>query len=178
MALRRIIATLALALAVTVAARLLSNAVLLTACHNRSVGRTRAALRLGANPDARDAKGISALYWAARNGDLDIVSTLLEHGASPGGEPGRIAPLVGAAQMGHTAVVKVLLKSGALLNDLRSGNCPALYVAVLNDRRDTVSVLLHSGASVAPFSGESLTDIARRHGSAEIEKMLRDRGAR
>ena len=66
-------------------------------------------LKAGAHPDARDARGNSALSNASRAGRADVVSLLLENGAEVNirGIQGDTA-LIGAASRGHMMAATVL----------------------------------------------------------------------
>lgn len=71
-------------------------------------------LDAGADPDARDRQGRSALYWAAAAGQAAVVELLLERKAdlnlaALSGD----TPLAVAAQNGYAAVVQTLLGHGA-----------------------------------------------------------------
>lgn len=80
--------------------------------------------------------GSSALYSAARNGDVDMVNLLVARGASVATANNRSAPLHVAAKSGHSEVVEALLLNGApaTLNDL--------YVALENRRSEIAQILL------------------------------------
>ncbi|OIW24591.1 ankyrin [Coniochaeta ligniaria NRRL 30616] len=79
-------------------------------------------LRRGADPDARDGFGRTALHWAMGGGNVGVVHLLLEAGTAvdvlddDGATP--LAVLVarlesGASRAGHPDVVKMLLAAGA-----------------------------------------------------------------
>ena len=73
-----------------------------------------AALEGGADAEARDPRGVSALALAAGQGDLEAVELLLAHGAEVDrpSEAGNSA-LMAAAARGHVQVVERLLAVGA-----------------------------------------------------------------
>jgi len=66
-------------------------------------------LRRGADPDLIEAGGSTALWWAARNGHVEVLTVLLEAEA----DPNVASPLVGAAQHGSVAATRLLLEHGA-----------------------------------------------------------------
>ena len=107
----------------------------------------------GANAEAQDGKGWSALRRAALNGCGSVASMLLAYGASVefgGKADGGTAPLLIAAANGHQEVVKLLLAHGADINrksDLVS-LCPtALMAAALKGHDGIVCLLLEHGAN-------------------------------
>ncbi|MGK5642537.1 ankyrin repeat domain-containing protein [Streptomyces sp. URMC 126] len=114
--------------------------------------RVRALLRAGADPDAPDADGVTALYVAAVDGATDLVRRLLEAGASPDAEsawPGAEGtPLCAAACWGHIGAVRLLLAHGAdpnLREDDGAGWAP-LDWAVHGGHEETAEVLRAAGA--------------------------------
>ncbi len=70
-------------------------------------------LASGAEANARDRWGVSALMHAAARGDLDMVEALLKHGAEAelSSDAGNTA-LMAAAARGHVAVAARLLEAG------------------------------------------------------------------
>lgn len=100
-------------------------------------------------PDHRDARGNTALYYAAREGNLANLRVLLSHGADPnlsspytgGGDP----PLHEA--MRHPGAVKLMLELGADPNARTSAaGETSLHLAAGNCEGALVSLLLAWGA--------------------------------
>jgi len=71
------------------------------------------ALSAGAQVNAHDSFGDTALNLAAKNEHLVIVERLLEAGADIESLGGARPPLMNAAFDGHTRIVQVLLQQGA-----------------------------------------------------------------
>ena len=73
-------------------------------------------LELGAKPDARDKRGMSALHYAAQNYSIDIAKELLQHDATVdladnyGNTPLRTATF---NSMGRGEMISLLLANGA-----------------------------------------------------------------
>ena len=72
------------------------------------------------NADAKDVRGRTPLSWAAANGNLALVQTLLATGkvnpdATQMGEDG--TPLTWAAEYGHLAVVQTMLATDKVATD-------------------------------------------------------------
>ena len=90
-------------------------------------------LERGAQVDASDTEGRTALRAAAWAGHELVVTSLLNCGANVDGEDrqGR-TPLIAAAYMGHADIVAALLDAGAVPNHVDCEGRTALSVAVLS----------------------------------------------
>ena len=86
------------------------------------VQAVRALIREGADPNAAQADGLTALHWAALNNQVEIAEVLLYAGANaqPTTRLGGYTPLHLASRAGNAAVVETLLEAGA---------DPAVYTA-------------------------------------------------
>jgi ankyrin repeat protein len=106
-------------------------------------------LRAGAKVSAADRYGITPLYFACLNGNADMITRLLDAGADPHTpDPGGETPLMTAARTGATAALRVLLTRGARVDDRDPEfGQTALMLAVREDHRDAVALLLEAGAS-------------------------------
>jgi ankyrin repeat protein len=107
----------------------------------------------GANVRATNRAGGNALTAAAEAGNVEVVRTLLDHGAAPDSktrivESGlEVSALMIAAQLGHLDCVKLLLERGADPN-LRLEHGTALHFAVITERTEVVRLLLERGVDV------------------------------
>jgi ankyrin repeat protein len=114
-------------------------------------------LARGADVNATERHGQTALMWAAAEGHVGVVRALLEAGAdfrTP--VPSGFTPLAFAVREGRTEVVRVLLKAGADVNEAMQpkrtgGRGPArgtspLILAVENGHFELAVVLLTAGA--------------------------------
>lgn len=65
----------------------------------------------GANPNTLDGLGLSPLYYATANDDVDTMRALLNAGASVDGPAGAAeTPLMAAAEAGQVEAVNLLLQ--------------------------------------------------------------------
>ncbi|KAI0263574.1 ankyrin repeat-containing domain protein [Gloeopeniophorella convolvens] len=98
--------------------------------------------------NAPHGKSGAPLQAASALGHLDVVRTLLGHGATPNGRGGHYGNALCAASVnGHIDIVHVLLDHKARVNDVGARNTTALSMAVQMGNRDVTRVLLARGAS-------------------------------
>ncbi len=104
-------------------------------------------LEQGADPNAREPDGASALGWAAIRGNAEIARLLLEAGADPNiSNSLGIRPLAQALENGAAAVARLLLDHDADPNIAReSGETPLMTAARL-DQVDLMRLLIAEGA--------------------------------
>ena len=106
-------------------------------------------LRGGADVNAAQGDGMSALHWAAERGDLAMTEVLVYAGAGLEATTriGAYRPLHLASRNGHVEVVSALLKSGSDLEAKAepSGSTP-LHLAALSGNGAVVRTLIAAGA--------------------------------
>src|SRR5262245_3801391 len=123
----------------------------------------RRLLDLGADPNARNDAGATALMWAVDS--LETTRVLLERGADPNvrSADGRNALLLAAARHGASDVVKALLDRGATL-----ASQPVLSQAADIGDAATMRLLIERGAD----TGTLPNDLAMRSGCADCVELL------
>ena len=144
-----IAACLALLLAATPA--LSGDASIADAAMKRDASAVRALIRQGADVNAAQGDGMTALHWAAQQGDADLVKMLVAAGARTELTTRNAAyvPLHLAARSGSAAAVTALLDAGANVRAATSsGGTTALHFAAANGDRATVLALLDHKAPV------------------------------
>lgn len=107
-------------------------------------------LRQGADANAAQPDGMTALHWAAVHGNSEIAEALIYAGATVRSTTrlGRYTPLHLAARGGNAAVARLLLEAGANPDALTSTGVTPLHFAAEANAADVVDALVAGGASV------------------------------
>ncbi len=111
----------------------------------------RILLRDGADANAAQGDGMTALHWAATNDNPVIASMLVYAGANAQATTrlGRYTPLHLAAKAGSAAVVSILLEARATASAVTStGGAQAIHFAAAAGVAESVEMLLKYGADV------------------------------
>jgi ankyrin repeat protein len=137
--------------------------------------RVRELLRLGANPNQRDADGRTPLFSALLGGSVGLVGLLLESGADPDARDNEgWTALHYAAQEHLPEMARILIGRGADVNARDGEGNSVLWRAVFSaaGRPEIAQLLLENGArdDLANDAGESARDLAERLGSAVLER--------
>ena len=122
---------------------------LLSLVGSATLAEVASVLAAGADPDARDGDGRTALHLAVEAGRWQMLTVLLLAGANPDAVDHRgQGPLHVAVAWGRPGFAQQLLLRGRCDVDLRDreGRTP-LMLAVLADRDDLVDLLLAAGAN-------------------------------
>jgi ankyrin repeat protein len=113
-------------------------------------------LKQGADVNAAQGDGMTALHWAAMYNDADLARMLMYAGARKDAATrnGTYTPLHLAARTGSAAVVKALLDAGANANfATTSGGATPLHLAAAQGNTETITALLDHGAQVNAKEG-------------------------
>ena len=115
------------------------------------VEQVRALIADGADVNAAQGDGMSALHWAAENGSVGMTRILLEAGANVEAVTrlGAYRPLHLAAKGGHQLVVESLLQASAEPGaGTNTGSVTPLHFAVASGSAGAVQALIEHGADV------------------------------
>jgi len=137
-------------------------------------------LKDGADVNAVQADGMTALHWAAQHDHREIVGRLLKAGAKPNAaNQFGVTPLSLACVNGGTMVVDLLLEGGADPQTTLPGGETALLTASRTGRLNTVGLLLNKGAKVdaTDAKGQSPLMWAAADGHADVVDLLLKSGA-
>ncbi|KAI0858323.1 nacht and ankyrin domain-containing protein [Xylaria cubensis] len=121
---------------------------------------------------------IAPVFRAARSGHLDIVQTLMKHGADISARNGwNGTPLHAALRAGHTKIAEILIASGVDISAKNRGEKTALHHAAKRGQEDVVQLLLKNGADVLAEdrSGKTAIQKAAQYGHEKLVKILLER---
>ena len=175
---------------------------LLDAARQGNIGAARAALEHGAEPNRStpavqgweaslepgqydeevDEAMLSALMWAAKRGDSEMATLLVDDG---GADPNQgrttdgCTALMEAAEQGQLAVSRLLLDRSADPNQAASGGFTALMFAAVKGHVEVARLLLDRSAdpNQAATNGSTALMEAALNGHAEVARLLLDRSA-
>src|SRR5687767_15167984 len=175
---------LAMLLAATVVASLHAapSAPIADAAMAKDTATVRKLLKEGGDVNASQGDGMTALHWAAINGDAELASMLLYAGANVGAKTriGGYTPLHLAAQVGNANVIAPLVASGAQVSALTATGATALMHAAHSGNADAVRILIENGADPnvkETANGQTALMFAAASDRVEALKLLIARGA-
>jgi len=153
-----------------------SRAPLSDAAERKDRARIGDLLKQGADVNAPQVDGMTALHWATYNDDLQATELLLQAGANAKvvNRYG-LTPLTLACTNGNGAIIELLLKAGADPNAPLPGGETPLMTAARTGALPAVKALLSHGASVDAKDdrrGQTALIWAAAEGHAEVVQSL------
>jgi len=132
----------------------------------------------GADLEAHDIKGHTALVLATYNGHESTTGLLLELGAAADGDTVSGSPLMGVCFKGHLRIAKKLIDAGADANQRNSAGQTPLMMASLFGHRDIIDLLVSNGADLRAIdaAGNDAVSLARAQGNEEMASWLLELG--
>ena len=145
-------------------------------------GEVLTLLKGGADVNAAQADGMTALHWAALNGDLPTMDVVLLAGATREAltRVGAYTPLHLASQRGHAAAVAKLLAAGSKAGPFTATGVQALHLAAQAGNAEAVKALLDHGADIDARDrthGRTALVFAVSKDRREVLALLAARGA-
>lgn len=119
------------------------------AAEERDTANIRTLLEQGADVNAPQVDGMTALHWAAYRDDLEAAKLLLKAGADVAATNRYgVTPLPLACTNGNAAMVELFLEAGANANTALPGGETVLMTAARTGKVEIVNALLKRGADV------------------------------
>ena len=184
---RRFIVGLCLALLLTAAgggAPVLAaeDAPLADAAMRNDLVAVRSLLGDGADVNAPQGDGNTALHWAAYHSNVELAEVLVGAGADLTAQTriGEMTPMFLAARTGNAPIVRLLLEAGAKPSVTTSTGTTALMLAAGSGRIEAVGALIEAGADVNRkdlVNGQTAVMFAAALNRAEAIAMLAAGGA-
>ena len=145
---------------------------LIWAAYHRNNELVQELLERGADANATNRYGMSALYQASRVGDAAMIATLLEHGADANAAmPEGDTPLMLAARSGSVVATRQLLDAGADVDATESFHGEtALVWAAGENHADIVDLLIERGANIDHVTTEFTWDLTQAGVSSELPR--------
>ena len=151
------------------------------AAYENDLAAVQAFLAKGADIEARDRDGDTALHMAAIQAGPAVIAALIAGGADPNARSTEgQTPLFHAAEHGNLQAVKALLAAGADVNARNKDSHTPLFYAIDQGHRPVVEALLAIGAdlSVRDKDGDTPLDLALYLKRDAIADLLRAKGGR
>ena len=142
----------------------------------------RALLQKGADVNAAQSDGMTALHWAALKSDEELAKMLLYAGANVKAATrlGGYTPLLMASKNGDAAMIEALVGGGADPNSATTNGTTALMLAAASGKADAVKVLLDHKADINAREnarGETALMFAAAYGRTDVIRLMTARGA-
>jgi uncharacterized protein len=147
---KSLMSVLCLILVAGLTLRAAENARVADAAMKGDKAAVRSLLKQAEDVNAAQGDGMTALHWAAMNGDVELAQMLLYAGANFRATTrlGGYTPLFMAGKSGHAAVIDVLLKAGADAKSAAVTGLTPLMMAASSGNADAVRLLIEHGADV------------------------------
>ncbi len=159
-----------------------SNAPVADAAQQGNKDAVKALLKQATDVNAAQGDGMTALHWAAMNGDAAMVEMLVYAGANVRATTriGSYTPLYLASQRGSGAAIGALIKAGADVKASTPNGTTPLMVAAASGEVSAIKALLDGGADANAkdsVRGQTALMYAAASNRSEAIKVLASRGA-
>ena len=157
------------------------NTPLMTEVMHGRVDDARTMIEQGADVNARNNYGWTALSHAARIGNVELVRLLIAHGADVNvQDESGWTPLMRAAMKGNSECADVLIEHGARVDLQDNTHSTALHWAARRGHVEIVQRLLSAGADLRVKNDQGWTPMmaAAEGGYNNVILLLRQAGAR
>jgi ankyrin repeat protein len=139
-------------------------------------------LKQAVDVNAAQGDGMTALHWAAMNGDADLAQMLIVAGANVKATTrlGAYTPLYLASQQGHASVIQALIKAGGDNKAGTPNGTLPLMVSAASGDVESVRTLIDAGADVNAKDGvreQTPLMYAAASNRAAVIELLASKGA-
>jgi ankyrin repeat protein len=147
------------------------------AAMNGDTASVRALLMRGEDVNAAQGDGMTALHWAARRGDPELIRMLIVAGANVRATTrlGGYTAVLMAAELGHAGAIEALAGAGADVKGTTANGVTAVMLAAASGEADAVKALVAHGADVnaaEPVRGETALMFAAAHHRPDTVRAL------
>ena len=180
---RRVVSTIGLVIALAVGLNAsIADSPIADAASRGDREAVKALLKNAADVNAAQGDGMTALHWAAMNGDTELAQLLIVAGANIKATTrlGSYTPLYLASRHGHGRVIQALIKAGADVKTGTTNGTTPLMVAAASGDIDAVRALIDAGADVNAKDGVRLQTplmYAAAANRAAVIELLISKGA-
>ncbi|MGH9221585.1 MAG: ankyrin repeat domain-containing protein, partial [Vicinamibacterales bacterium] len=159
-----------------------SRAPIADAAQVKDTAAIKKLIKEGGDVNAAQGDGMTALHYAALNGDAELAQMLLYAGANVGAKTriGGYTPLHLAAQVGNANVIAPLVAAGSQVSSLTGTGATALMHAAHSGNADAVRILIENGADPnikETANGQTALMFAAASDRIDVVKLLIARGA-
>lgn len=152
------------------------------AAMEKDIAAVRTLLKQGVDVNQSQGDGMTALHWAALNGDAEIAKVLIQAGANLRATTrlGSYTPLFMAARAGFAPIIDILVKAGANVRTPAQGGLTPLMMAASSSSVDALKLLIEAGAEVNATEterGQTAMSFAAAFNQADAIKLLLQHGA-
>lgn len=121
----------------------------------------------------QDAKGCTAVWFAAARGHNSILERLLELGGPPTtSKENAVTPLMVAVIAGNHDAIPLLVAAGAPVDEGEDGGTALLFAVLRNDPVSVRTLLEHGADPSRRYKSTTLVEKARKKGYTEVERLL------
>jgi ankyrin repeat protein len=152
------------------------------AAMQNDLATVRSLIKQATDVNISQGDGMTALHWAALNGNSEMADTLVHAGANVRATTrlGGYTPLFMAAKSGFPAVIEVLIKAGADAKAAAIDGITPLMMAASSGNIDSLERLIQAGADVNAIEterGQTALVFAATFNQADAIKVLLRHGA-
>ena len=156
------------------------DALLFGAAENGRIEEAKYVLEEGADANAKNNEGKTALMYASMNGRKEVARLLVDSKAyvNASSKAGWTA-LMYASRWGHKEIAELLVNNGAAADAKDSSGWTALMKAAITGHKEVAELLIKAGADVNAKSNRNQTALmwALHNKRKEVAELLRKHGA-